>query len=121
MRKILFVLLLSCAVAFGGEPMLESTPFVKVLGEIPKHKKTFIEVGSEHCHACQKMGRSLYKIKRKHPNYPIFFVDVSKEHEAVYRMKVRMIPTQIVVDSAGNEIFRHIGFLDTGSVEKFFQ
>ena len=116
MKKILSGLFLSCVVAFASEPMLEATSFVKVLREIPKHKKTFIEVGSEHCHACQKMGKLLYKIKQEHPDYPIFFVDVSKEREAAYRMQVRMIPTQIVVDSQGNEVYRHIGVLDAGSV-----
>ncbi len=121
MKKVLFGLLLGCMAALASEPMLEATPFVKVLREIPKHKKTFIEVGSEHCHACQKMGRLLYKIKREHPEYPIFFVDVSKEREAAYRMRVRMIPTQIVVDSKGNEIYRHIGFLDEGSIYQIFQ
>ena len=116
MKKILSGLLVGCVAVFASEPMLEATPFVKVLREIPKHKKTFIEVGSEHCHTCQKMGRLLYKIKREHPDYPIFFVDVSKEREAAYGMHVRMIPTQIVVDKNGNEIYRHIGFLDAGTI-----
>ena len=120
MKKSLFGLFFSVAVVFASEPMLQSTPFIKVLREIPKHKKTFIEVGSEHCHACQKMGKLLYKIKQEHPDYPIFFVDVSKEREAAYRMQVRMIPTQIVVDSKGNEIYRHIGFLDKKSVIEIF-
>ena len=121
MNKSLLILLFSYVIAFANEPMLEATPFIKVLREIPKHKKTFIEVGSEHCHACQKMGKLLYKIKREHPEYSIFFVDVSKEREAAYRMQVRMIPTQIVVDSKGNEIYRHIGFLDAGSVLKILK
>ena len=118
MKKILSGLFFSVVVAFASEPMLEATPFLKVLREIPKHKKTFIEVGSEHCHACRKMGRLLYRIKQEHPEYPIFFVDVSKEREAAFKMKVRMIPTQIVVDDKGEEVFRHIGFLKKKEIER---
>ena len=121
MKKSLFVLIFGSMVTFAGEPMLASTPFAKVLQEIPKHKKTFIEVGSEHCHSCQEMGKLLYRIKREYPDYPIYFVDVSKEREVAYKMGVQMIPTQIVVDSQGNQIYRHIGFLKRQSIIKVLQ
>ena len=116
MKKSMFVLVFGSMVAFAGESILVSTPFANVLQEIPKHKKTFIEVGAEYCHSCQEMGKLLYTIKQEHPEYPIFFVDVSKEREAAYKMGVQMIPTQIVVDSKGNQIYRHIGFLDKQSI-----
>jgi thioredoxin 1 len=106
---------------FAQEPMLRETPFAEVLQQIDKHKITFIEVGSDSCHSCQIMGRKLYKIKQRHPEYPIYFVNVHKERGAAYRLRVQMIPTQIVVDSKGNEVYRHVGILDAKEVNKLFQ
>ncbi|QOP45800.1 thioredoxin family protein [Sulfurimonas paralvinellae] len=120
MKKILLVTLFMVFNLFGQEPMLRETPFAEVLQQIGKHKRTFIEVGSDTCRSCQVMGRKLYVIKQKHPEYPIYFVNVHKEREAAYRLRVQMIPTQIVVDSQGNEIYRHVGILEAQEIKKFF-
>ena len=38
------------------------------------------------------------------------FVDVFEQPEAADRYKVSLIPTQILYDGAGKEIFRHTGY-----------
>jgi len=122
MKKIVLILgVLLSVTLFAEEAMLKETKFTQVLQQITKHKKTFIEVGSDSCHSCQKMGRLLYKIKQQHPEYPIYFVNVHKERQAAYKMRVQMIPTQILVDSGGNEIYRHIGILSQEEIQKLFQ
>jgi len=122
MKKILLFLGVFLLVTlFAEELMLKETPFLEVLKQIGKHKITLIEVGSDSCHSCQKMGKILYKIKQKHPEYPIYFVNVRKEREVAYRLKVQMIPTQIVVNSKGYEIYRHIGVLLEKEIERIFE
>ena len=122
MKKIVLLLGIFLSVSlFAEESMLKETPFAEVLQQIGKHKRTFIEVGSDSCHSCQKMGKLLYKIKQQHPEYPIYFVNVHKERQAAYRLRVQMIPTQILVDSGGNEIYRHVGLLDKKSIITLFQ
>ncbi len=122
MKKIVLILgVLLSVTLFAEEAMLKETKFTQVLQQITKHKKTFIEVGSDSCHSCQKMGRLLYKIKQQHPEYPIYFVNVHKERNAAYRLRVQMIPTQIILDNKGYEIYRHVGILPKKEIHTLFQ
>ena len=121
MKKIVLIIGILLSVSlYAEEPMLKETPFTKVLQQVGKHKMTFIEVGSDSCHSCQIMGRKLYKIKQQHPEYPIYFVNVHKEREAAYRLRVQMIPTQIVVETKGQEVYRHVGILSQEEILKLF-
>jgi len=121
-KKIILILGILLSVSlFAEEPMLKETPFAEVLQQLGKHKMTFIEVGSDSCHSCQIMGRKLYKIKQQHPEYPIYFVNVHKEREAAYRLRVQMIPTQIVVNSKGYEVYRHVGILSQEEILNIFK
>ena len=122
MKKIVFIIGILLSVSlFAEESMLQETPFAEVLQQVGKHKMTFIEVGSDSCHSCQIMGRKLYKIKQQHPEYPIYFVNVHKEREAAYRLRIQMIPTQIVVNTKGQEIYRHVGILSQEEIQKLFE
>jgi len=121
MKKIVLVLGTFLSVTlFAQEPILKETAFPEVLQQIDKNKITFIEVGSDSCHSCQIMGRKLYKIKQQHPEYPIYFVNVHKEREAAYKLRVQMIPTQIVVNAQGYEVYRHVGILSEKEIEQLF-
>ncbi len=122
MKKIVLIIGIFLSVSlFAEEPTLQETPFAEVLQQVGKHKMTFIEVGSDSCHSCQIMGRKLYKIKQQHPEYPIYFVNVHKEREAAYRLRIQMIPTQIVVNTKGQEIYRHVGILSQEEIQKLFE
>jgi len=101
--------------------MLKETPFVKVSEEIGKSQTMMLEVGSDSCHSCQIMGKLFYKVKQKHPEYPIYFVNVKKEREAAFRLKIQMIPTQIMLDEKGNEVYRHVGILSPEELNTLLQ
>ena len=109
MKRIAIVFMLCSITLFASQKTLKATPFAEVAQNIGKGVPAFIELGSEHCHSCQIMGRLLYEAKLKHPTYPIYFIDVRKERQAAYRLKIQMIPTQIIVDKKGYEIYRHVG------------
>lgn len=111
MKKMLLVVMMGWAALYAAEPMLEATPFSNVAQRIGKGEALMVEVGSDRCYSCQKMGRLLYRVKKRHPDYPIYFINVGKEREAALRLKVQMIPTQIVFDGRGREVFRHVGVL----------
>ena len=106
---------------YAEAPMLKETSFSKILQQIEKNQMTFIEVCSDSCHSCQIMGKRLYKIKQEHPEYPIYFVNVHKEREVAYRLRVQMIPTQIVVDNKGYEVYRHVGILSQEEILQLFK
>jgi len=113
MKKItiLFTLLLTLNLYAAGRPMLEETAFAKVSEQVGSGKAVFLEVGSDSCRSCRIMGKLLYTVKQKHPTYPIYFVNVKKEREAAFKLKIQMIPTQIVLDGKGKEVYRHVGIL----------
>jgi thioredoxin 1 len=113
--------LVMSAALCAAEPMLKATPFAVVAQQIGKGKNVLLEVGSDSCRSCQKMGRLLYQVKQAHPAYPIYFVDVRHEREAAYRLKIQMIPTQLVFDGRGREIYRHIGMLSPKELETLLQ
>ena len=112
MRKIWAIsVILLAANLFANEPMLQETMFSEVSKQIGTGKPVLLEVGSDSCHSCQIMGKLLYTVKQEHPNYPIYFVNVKKEREAAFKLKIQMIPTQIVIGKDGKEAYRHVGIL----------
>ena len=119
MKKLFLVFTtLSALTLFADAPMLESTPYVKIAPQIGHGKPLMLEVGSDHCMSCQEMGRLLYKVKKAHPDYAIYFLNVGTERAAAQKLKVMMIPTQIFYDAKGNEIDRHIGVLSKEELQK---
>ncbi|HFU74205.1 MAG TPA: thioredoxin [Helicobacteraceae bacterium] len=123
MRKLstLFLLLLTFTLsAVAEEPMLRETPYAFVKESIGKGKPHFVEVGSDSCHSCQIMGRLLYKVQKEYPHYNIDFVNVKREREAAYELKIQMIPTQLIFDKTGQEVYRHVGPLDTTTLMSLF-
>lgn len=46
----------------------------------------------------------------------IVFIDVWEDQNQAKKFKVRMIPTQIFFNEQGEEVFRHVGFLDEASI-----
>lgn len=116
---LIFVLLTMNLLA--AEPMLRETSYVYVKSSIGKGKPHFVEVGSESCHSCKVMGKLLYKVKKRYPNYNINFVNVKKERQAAFDLKIRMIPTQLIFDKEGKEVYRHVGVLATDDLLALFK
>ena len=114
---MIFIATLFMFHAIADEPMLKESQYKYVAQSIGKGKPYFLEVGSDSCYSCQVMGRMLYKVVQKHPEYNIHFINVKKERNAAYSLQVRMIPTQIIYDKNGNEVYRHIGILSTNQVK----
>ena len=120
MKKQLLLLLLTANI-FANEPMLKATPYEEVAKAIGQGKATFLEVGSDSCHSCQIMGKLLYKEKQEHPDYNIYFVNVKEERDAAFKLKIQMIPTQILLDANGSEIDRHVGLLEKEDLDAIFE
>ena len=121
MRSFITVFLMFFAiVAYGEDHMLKESAYNKVIEDIGKGKPTFVEVGSDSCHSCKVMGRMLYETIQKYPEYNIYFINVKKERDAASALKIMMIPTQIIYDKDGKEVYRHIGLLSDEEMENLF-
>lgn len=123
MKKLLLfaLFIVTCS---ASKQMLIETPYVYVQPIIGQGKAVFLEVGSDSCYSCQKMGQMLYKVKKQHPSYQIFFINVKRERQVAYKLGIQMIPTQLIFDAKGDEIYRHIGVLSseqlTSLLHKYF-
>ena len=118
---MIFIATLFMFHAIADEPMLKESQYKYVAQSIGKGKPYFLEIGSDSCYSCQVMGRMLYKVVQKHPEYNIHFINVKKERDAAYTLQIRMIPTQIIYDKNGKEVYRHIGILSSGELRSLLQ
>lgn len=121
MKLIITVFLVFFAsMAFGEEHMIKESPYKQVQQSIGKGKPYFLEVGSNSCRSCKIMGSVLHKIIQEHPEYNIHFINVQKERDAASILNIMMIPTQIIYDKEGKEVYRHIGLLSDDELSKLF-
>lgn len=84
-------------------------------------KVTFIELGSVNCIPCKMMQPVMKQIEQKYgTQVKVVFYDVWTEKGQPYGKQygIRVIPTQVYLDSNGKEFFRHEGFHPFEEVEK---
>lgn len=76
-------------------------------------KVTFVELGSENCMPCRMMQPIISEIREQYKSQVrVVFHDVWTEQGRPYAQMfgIRLIPTQVFLDSDGKEFFRHEGF-----------
>jgi thioredoxin 1 len=77
----------------------------------PVKKATFIELGADKCIPCKMMQPIMDELRQEYPEtLNIVFHDVWKDPKPAKQYGIRSIPTQVLLDGEGEEIFRHIGF-----------
>ncbi len=120
MKLIISAILVFLATQVMAAGMLKESEYKYVKQSIGKGKPYFLEVGSDTCHSCVVMGKMLYKITQKHPQFNIHFINVKKERDAAHALDIRMIPTQIIYDKNGDEVYRNIGVLSEDKLNDIF-
>jgi len=74
-------------------------------------KPRLLELGSMRCQACLEMAKVLDALRASQgAKLQVDFIDVFEQPEAAGPYKISLIPTQILFDAAGKEIFRHTGY-----------
>ena len=80
---------------------------------------TLLDLGSVDCVPCKMMFPVLGELKKEYGGkLKVLFIDVKKDRAAAERYGVRVIPTQIFLDSSGKELFRHVGFFPKADILK---
>ena len=121
-------LLLLMALAFAGctgnggveQQMAGAEPLAA--GELPKagQKVTFVELGSLNCIPCRQMQPVMQAVEKKYGvQLKVVFYDIWNPKQRQYAEKygIRVIPTQVFLDSAGKEFFRHEGFYSEEQID----
>lgn len=111
---LFFTLLLffSCNEKINTEPSNNS-----LSESVTENKKvTFIELGSVNCIPCKAMIPVMDEIRTNLADQvEVVFYDVWEEEQKSFAQQynIRVIPTQVFIDSNGKEYFRHEGFFPT--------
>lgn len=113
-------------VTTSPEKKEESVPETEkeISSEEENVKVTFIELGSKGCVPCDMMQPIMEEIKSEYPHQvKVVFHDMRTKDGYAYaqKYKIRVIPTQVFLDSEGNEYFRHEGFYPKEELLKVFR
>jgi thioredoxin 1 len=82
-----------------------------------KGKVTMIDLGAKKCIPCKMMAPILVKLEKAYKETAdIVFIDVWENKQPAQRYKIRSVPTQIFFNEQGEEVYRHVGFLDEKSI-----
>ena len=97
---------------------------VQSLSPIRTPQVTFVELGSKSCIPCRLMQPVMRAVESKFgAQVKVIFYDVSTaEHRRYAELySIRIIPTQVFVNSAGKEFFRHEGFFSEAEISKLLK
>lgn len=82
-----------------------------------KGKVTMVDLGAKKCIPCKMMAPIMEKMEKAYEGRAeIIFIDVWENREQASRFKIRAIPTQVFFNEKGEEVYRHVGFLDEKSI-----
>lgn len=92
----------------------ETTTGGEVVPGIPtKNTVTLVDLGANTCIPCKMMAPVLTELKAEYQGRAeIVFIDVHEKTEMAKPFALMAIPTQVLYDRQGKEVFRHVGFLD---------
>lgn len=77
----------------------------------PRELPRFVEVGAQGCVPCRMMQPVLDELRSAYAGkLEVEFADVGANPELAAKYGVRTIPTQVIYDASGQEVFRHIGY-----------
>ena len=83
---------------------------------------TFIELGSVRCLPCKKMQPVMTSLEKKYGGQlEVVFYDVWQADQKAYASQygIKLIPTQVFLDSTGKELMRHEGYFPEEEIDAF--
>jgi thioredoxin 1 len=84
---------------------------------IVNEKPVIYELGSNSCSSCVAMLEVMKKVEANHSNsINIVRIDAFKDEKSIESFNIRAIPTQVIRNAKGIEIFRHEGFISYESL-----
>jgi thioredoxin 1 len=88
------------------------------------YRITFLEFGATGCSSCRMMEKVMEEVKSKYPTeIKVQFLNVllPVNHDLMKYFGVAAIPTQVLLDISGREVFRHTGFFSFDDLNKEFK
>jgi thioredoxin 1 len=70
-----------------------------------------VDLGATTCIPCKQMAPILEELKREFAGrMDVEFIDVRANPAAAKPYRIKLMPTQVFLDAAGRELYRHEGF-----------
>lgn len=115
LQSFLLLTIIATATFASAAEMQKSQPLnIPVKGMV-----TVVDLGAKTCIPCKLMAPILEELEKEYKGRAsIIFVDVWENRDKAKEFKVITIPTQIFYNKQGQEVYRHIGFLDKESIKK---
>lgn len=106
-------LLTSIIACTGCSNAGETTADGEVVPGIPaKNTVTLVDLGAKTCIPCKMMAPVLAELKTEYQGRAeVIFIDVHEKTDLAKPFALMAIPTQVLYDRQGKEVFRHVGFL----------
>jgi thioredoxin 1 len=80
-----------------------------------------VDLGAGKCKACKALAPILDALREEYKGrLSVEFIDVWKDPAAGRPYCIRLIPTQILYDRDGNEVWRHEGFISKENLKALF-
>jgi len=90
--------------------------------DFSSYKVVFLELGSDRCIPCRQMQPIMKEIAAAFADdVLVVFYDVWEDPAPARKYKVQLIPTQIFLDGAGKELFRHMGLYPKDEILKILE
>lgn len=103
--------------ALAGDSKTAGMPEIPTPGFV-----TMVDLGAHKCIPCKMMAPIIADLQKEYDGRAsIVFIDVWEHREQAKRFGIRGIPTQIFYDKDGEEVGRHVGFLDKKSIVSAFE
>ncbi|HUW85171.1 MAG TPA: thioredoxin family protein [Phycisphaerae bacterium] len=88
---------------------------------VEPQRPRLVDLGADKCIPCKKMAPILEQLREEYKGrLDVEFIDVWKNPGAGRQYGIRVIPTQILYDREGNEVWRHRGFISKENLKTVF-
>jgi thioredoxin 1 len=118
---ILAAALLVFAAAFALKESQQQSPSTEKVPISEEKKRValprLVDLGSDKCIPCKRMAPILEGLSQEYRNsFTVEVLDVRKNPALGQEWAIRVIPTQVFIDAAGVERFRHQGFMSKETI-----
>ncbi len=119
MRHALRIFVLTLATGLALAVLAHAGPLEEVARNTGR--PLIVRFGLERCLQCIQQGQAFDALEPKYAGEMTFrFVHIGQEEEMAGEYKVLLIPTVLFFDTAGNEVFRNVGYLAPDALEAEF-
>ena len=121
--RVLFLMTGVCMLMFFSSALAQGRQ-IKSLSPIINPQVTFVELGSKSCIPCRLMQPVMRAVESRFGSQvKVIFYDVSSDEHRRYAelYSIRLIPTQVFLNNAGKEFFRHEGFFSEAEITKLLK